>query len=98
MGRLFIFAIIAVPIALSACRGISPEQEAFIASYKTEDTAELCHYSFFPIADPTATQELKIAHYQAMRDELNKRGIICNQTYPNNPMYQWRSMLEKVSD
>jgi len=98
MGRLSILAIITLALTLLACRGISPEQEAFIAGYKTEDTAELCYYSYFPIADPTATQELKIAHYLAMRDELNKRGINCSQTYPNNPMYQWRSMLEKVSD
>ena len=98
MFRISALALIALPLVLSACRGMSPEQAAFIETYKTEDTAELCHYSFFPIADPTATQTLKIAHYQAMRDELNKRGIVCKQTYPKNPMYKWRSMLEKVSD
>ena len=85
-------------LLLPACRGITPEQEAFIASYKTEDTAELCHYSYFPIADPTASKELKVAHYQAMRNELEKRKIICTEAYPNNPMYKWTSMLEKVSD
>jgi hypothetical protein len=83
---------------LTACRGVTPAEQQSIVRYATEETSELCHYLYFPIADPTASKELKVAHYQAMQDELNKREVVCADTYPSNLMYSWPSMLEKSLD
>lgn len=90
-------SILIISLALlSSCRGVTQDEVMAVSQYKKEDTAELCHYLYFPIPDPSASKELKLLHYQAMQDELDFRGVNCSEMYPDNMMYRWESMLEKL--
>ena len=91
-------SVLACTLALLSCRQLTVQEEEKIKQYASEDTAELCHYLYFPIPDPTASKELKVAHYSAMKNELDRRGVVCSQKYPGKKMYRWRSMLEKLQD
>lgn len=85
--------------ALASCREVYPGlREQVEADWAAEETAELCHYFYFPIPDPTASKELKVLHYSIMQAELEKRDVDCREEYPDNEMYTWRNMLEKTLD
>lgn len=86
-------------VTLVSCRGVTPGlREQVEASWATEDTAELCHHFYWPIADPSATKELKRMHYSIMQAELEKRDVDCQEKYPDNVMFGWENMLEKTLD
>ncbi len=73
-------------------------RETVQADWAKEDTAEICHYLYWPIPDPTASKDLKLLHYSIMQAELDKRGIVCSQEYPDNKMFNRKSMLEKTGN
>ena len=86
-------------VSLSACREVTPGlAEKVELEWSQENTAEICHYLYWPIPDPTASKELKLLHYQIMQDELDQRGVVCSELYPDVAKYRWKSMLEKTLD
>ena len=97
--KLISLVLVFATLVLSSCREVTPGlRETVQADWEKEDTAEICHYFYWPIPDPTASTELKLLHYSIMQDELNKRGIVCSEEYPDKKMFQLRSMLEKTRD
>lgn len=82
---------------LASCRDVTPGlRETVEADWAKQDTAEICHYMYWPIPDPTASRDLKLLHYSTMQAELDKRGIVCSDEYPDKKMYRLQSMLEKT--
>ena len=82
------------------CREPSPKEISALASYwELEDDAELCHYFYFPLSDPTATKELLLENYLIMQNEISLRGIDCIKDHRNVFSYRGnrtKSMLEKL--
>ncbi len=91
--------IISISFTTSSCRGVYPGLEERVSQeWAAEDTAEICHYLYWPIPDPTASKDLKLLDYSIMQAELDKRGVHCLELFPDNEMYEWQSMLEKLLD
>jgi len=82
------------------CRQISDKEVNYLNKYwSSEDDAELCHYFYFPIADPMATKELLLENYLIMQKEINAREVDCKQDHRNIFWYRGKntkSMLEKL--
>jgi len=82
------------------CRQISEREVNSLKRYwSSEDDAELCHYFYFPLSDPTATKELLLENYLIMQNEINLRGIDCIKDHRNIFWYRGgrtKSMLEKL--
>jgi hypothetical protein len=95
IGKAATFCIICS--VLVSCREVTPGlKDEIERDWAQEDTAELCHYFYWPISDPTASQELKVLHYSIMKAELDERGVNCRTKYPDNNMFRLRNMLEKT--
>ena len=82
------------------CRQISEREVNSLKRYwNSEDDAELCHYFYFPLSDPTATKELLLENYLIMQNEISLRGIDCIKDHRNIFWYRGnrtKSMLEKL--
>ena len=82
------------------CRQISVREVNSLKRYwNSEDDAELCHYFYFPLSDPTATKELLLENYLIMQNEIYLRGIDCIKDHRNIFWYRGKytkSMLEKL--
>ena len=83
------------------CRQISEREVNSLKRYwNSEDDAELCHYFYFPLSDPTATKELLLENYLIMQNEISLRGINCIKDHRNIFWYRGnrtKSMLEKMT-
>ena len=51
--------------------------ESLRVYWKSEDDGTLCHYFYFPMADPSASKKLLLDNYKIMATEIEKRGIDC---------------------
>ena len=82
------------------CRQISEIEVNSLKRYwNSEDDAELCHYFYFPLSDPTATKELLLENYLIMQNEISLREIDCIKDHRNIFWYRGnrtKSMLEKL--
>ena len=82
------------------CRQISVREVNSLKRYwNSEDDADLCHYFYFPLSDPTATKELLLENYLIMQNEISLRGIDCIKDQRNIFWYsgnRTKSMLEKL--
>ena len=68
--------------------------------WESEDDDELCHYFYFPIADPSASKKLLLDNYKIMAAEIKERQIDCMKDHRNIFWYRGentKSMLEKFS-
>ncbi|MAJ30703.1 MAG: hypothetical protein CMQ73_05540, partial [Gammaproteobacteria bacterium] len=68
--------------------------------WESEDDAELCHYFYFPLADPSSTKKLLLDNYKIMAAEIEKRQIDCIEDHRNIFWYRGentKSMLDKFS-
>ena len=84
------------------CRASSESREAALQIYwQSEDDAELCHYFYFPLADPSASEALLIRNYKIMEAEIKARNVDCIKEHKNIFWYrgkQTQSMLTKYLD
>ena len=84
------------------CRASSESTEAALKIYwQSEDDAELCHYFYFPLADPSASEALLIRNYEIMEAEIKARDVDCMKEHRNIFWYrgkQTKSMLTKYLD
>ena len=82
------------------CRKVTTEEINSLKEYWSNETNEdLCHYFYFPIADPYATKQLLLENYLIMRKEIIKRDINCKKDYRNVFWYRGegtKSMLQKL--
>ena len=82
------------------CRKVTTEEVNSLKEYWSNETHEdLCHYFYFPIADPYATKQLLLENYLIMRQEIIKRDINCKKDYRNFFWYRGedtKSMLQKL--
>ena len=82
------------------CRQISEREVNSLKRYwNSEDDAELCHYFYFPLSDPTATKELLLENYLIMQNEISLREVDCIRDHRNIFWYRGKytkSMLEKL--
>lgn len=82
-----------------SCRALTETRERALRDYwESEDDAELCHYFYFPLADPSASEALLITNYTIMAGEITRRGVDCVKDHRNIFWYRGRntrSMLEK---
>ena len=82
------------------CRQSSISEILSLEKYwKSEDDAEICHYFYFPLSDPTATKELLLENYLIMHNELQFRKVDCIKDHRNIFWYRGKrtkSMLEKL--
>ena len=68
--------------------------------WESEDGSTLCHYFYFPIADPSASKKLLLDNYKIMAAEIEKREIDCMKNHRNIFWYRGentKSMLDKFS-
>ena len=68
--------------------------------WESEDDGTLCHYFYFPIADPNASKKLLLDNYEIMAAEIEKRQIDCMKNHRNIFWYRGentKSMLDKFS-
>lgn len=79
---------------------MTTEEINFLKEYWSNETNEdLCHYFYFPIADPYATKQLLLENYLIMTKEIIKRDINCKKDYRNVFWYRGegtKSMLQKL--
>ena len=82
------------------CRKVTTEEINSLKEYWSNETNEdLCHYFYFPIADPYATKQLLLDNYLIMEKEIIKRDINCKKDYRNIFWYRGedtKSMLQKL--
>jgi hypothetical protein len=82
------------------CRKVTAEEINSLKEYWSNETNEdLCHYFYFPIADPYATKQLLLDNYLIMEKEIIKRDIDCKKDYRNVFWYRGKdtkSMLKKL--
>ena len=74
--------------------------ESLRVYWKSEDDGTLCHYFYFPMADPSASKKLLLDNYKIMATEIEKRGIDCIKDHRNIFWYRGKntkSMLEKFT-
>lgn len=90
------------PIAsqLFDCRQVTQaELDSLQRYWASEDDAELCHYFYFPLYDPSASRQLLLENYLIMQRELTQREVHCERDHRNIFWYRGnntRSMLEKL--
>jgi len=75
------------------------ETERLKVYWRSEDDAELCHYFYFPLADPSASKELLLENYLIMQNEITLRRVDCMKDHRNIFWYRGKgtkSMLEKL--
>ena len=84
------------------CRPSTESRGAALKSYwQSEDDAELCHYFYFPLADPSASEALLITNYRIMEAEIKARDVDCIEEHRNIFWYrgkQTKSMLTRYLD
>ena len=84
------------------CRAVTEaELESLTRYWASEDDAELCHYFYFPLADPTASKQLLLDNYLIMQREILERGVQCMRDHRNVFWYRGegtQSMLQKLVD
>ena len=82
------------------CRKVTTEEINSLKEYWSNETNEdLCHYFYFPIADPYASKQLLLENYLIMKKEIIKRDINCKKDYRNVFWYRGKdtkSMLQKL--
>jgi len=82
-----------------SCRTLTEAGETALRQYwQSEDDAELCHYFYFPLADPSASEALLITNFTIMAREIERRDVDCVRDHRNVFWYRGRntrSMLEK---
>ena len=82
------------------CRNTTTKEINSLKEYWSNETnQDLCHYFYFPIADPYATKQLLLENYLIMKKEILKRDINCKKDYRNIIWYRGedtKSMLEKL--
>ena len=82
------------------CRKVTIEEINSLKEYWSNETNEdLCHYFYFPIADPYASKQLLLENYLIMKKEIIKRDIDCKKYYRNVFWYRGKdtkSMLQKL--
>ena len=74
--------------------------ESLTIYWESEDDGTLCHYFYFPIADPSASKKLLLDNYKIMAAEIKKRQIDCMKDHRNIFWYRGentKSMLDKFS-
>lgn len=82
---------------ISNCRPLSNKESKSLQHYwAKEDSESLCHYFYFPIADPTASKALLLENYLIMKTEMTKRKVNCKADFPHQKWIQGTSMLEKL--
>ena len=92
------------PIAgqLFDCRQVTQaELDSLQRYWASEDDAELCHYFYFPLSDPSASRQLLLENYLIMQRELEQREVHCERDHRNIFWYRGegtRSMLQKLVD
>ena len=84
------------------CRAVTEaELESLTRYWASEDDAELCHYFYFPLSDPTASKQLLLDNYLIMQREILERGVQCKRDHRNVFWYRGedtQSMLQKLID
>ena len=84
------------------CRPSTESRGAALKSYwQSEDDAELCHYFYFPLADPSASEALLITNYRIMEAEIKARDVDCIEEHRNVFWYrgkQTKTMLTRYLD
>lgn len=84
------------------CRAVTQAELDSLARYwAAEDDAELCHYFYFPLSDPTASRQLLLESYLIMQREIGQRRVQCKRDHHNIFWYRGegtQSMLEKLVD
>tara|TARA_Y100000389_G_C17345180_1_gene455470 strand:+ start:181 stop:609 length:429 start_codon:yes stop_codon:yes gene_type:complete len=84
----------------TGCRKITTKEINSLKEYWSNETNRgLCHYFYFPIADPYATKQLLLENYLIMKKEIFKRDINCKKDYRNVIWYRGedtKSMLQKL--
>lgn len=84
------------------CRAVTEaELESLTRYWASEDDAELCHYFYFPLSDPTASKQLLLDNYLIMQREILERGVQCKRDHRNVFWYRGegtKSMLQKLID
>lgn len=84
------------------CRATTEaELESLTRYWAYEDDAELCHYFYFPLSDPTASKQLLLDNYLIMQSEILERGVQCKRDHRNVFWYRGegtQSMLQKLID
>ncbi|MDG1737886.1 MAG: hypothetical protein P8L68_11325 [Paracoccaceae bacterium] len=99
LGIAAIGIMLVLSVLLSACRDVQPGLKGQVAQeWANESTADICHYLYWPIPDPTASKDLKLLHYSIMQEELDRRAVDCQEHFPDNKMFERKSMLEKTAD
>jgi hypothetical protein len=82
------------------CRQKTKEETERLKVYwRSEGDAELCHYFYFPLADPSASKELLLENYLIMQNEIALRRVDCMKDHRNIFWYRGKgtkSMLEKL--
>ena len=64
------------------CRKVTTEEVNSLKEYWSNETHEdLCHYFYFPIADPYATKQLLLENYLIMKQEIIERDVDCKKYY-----------------
>ena len=101
-GSICTFSKIPILSLFVPCRASTENREAALKSYwQSEDDAELCHYFYFPLADPSASEALLITNYRIMEAEIKARDVDCIEEHRNIFWYrgkQTKSMLTKFLD
>jgi len=107
MVILLCFSLKVADVSLSESGHLVPwwltsHREAALKTYwQSEDDAELCHYFYFPLADPSASEVLLIRNYKIMEAEIKARDVDCMKEHRNIFWYrgkQTKSMLTKYLD
>jgi hypothetical protein len=65
--------------------------ESLRVYWKSEDDGTLCHYFYFPMADPSASKKLLLDNYKIMATEIEKRGIDCIKDHRNIFWYRGKN-------
>ena len=82
------------------CRKVTTKEVNSLREYWSNETHEdLCHYFYFPIADPYATKQLLLENYLIMKQEIIERDVDCKKDYRNIIWYRGedtKSMLQKL--
>ena len=99
-----ICSISKIPIvnAVFDCRRLTNKEIYSLDKYwDQESNGDLCHYFYFPIADPTASKRLLLENYLLMEEKIKKRGLNCFDEYRNIFWYRGKgtmSMLQKLRE
>ncbi|MDC1443873.1 hypothetical protein N8448_04395 [Gammaproteobacteria bacterium] len=99
-----ICSISKIPIvnAVFDCRPLTNTEIYSLDKYwDQESNGDLCHYFYFPIADPRASERPLLENYLLMEEKIKKRGLNCFDEYRNIFWYRGKgtmSMLQKLRE